>query len=220
MTATAIVRPAVISEQDVRLEGTLELPASARGMVVFAHGTGSSLLSARNQAVAAVLHDAGLGTLLLDLLTEDETRERANEFDIQLLGGRLIGATEWLELQPESSGLPIGFFGAGTGAAAALVAACRQGGKVQAVVSCGGRPDLAGPWLGGVRAATLLIAGGRDTAVLGLNRLALERMACARRLVVVPGATRLFEELGALEEVARLAAQWFVHYVAMEHRHR
>jgi putative phosphoribosyl transferase len=220
MTATAIARPVVISEEDVPLDGTLELPASARGLVVFAHGSDSSRLSPCNQAVAAALHGAGLGTLLFDLLTEAETRERANTFDIQLLGSRLVAATEWLEQQPEGSGLPIGYFGASTGAAAALVAASRLASRVRAVVSRGGRPDLAGPWLEGVRAATLLVVGGRDTAVLGLNRLALDRMDCPRRLVVVPGATHLFEEPGALEGVARLAAEWFVRYLAVEHRHR
>jgi dienelactone hydrolase len=214
MQSVELDRHVVIPEQDVRLEGILEIPASARGIVVFAHGSGSSRLSPRNQAVAAGLHEAGLGTLLFDLLTESETRDRANVFDISLLAARLIAATQWLEQEPGARGLRIGYFGASTGAAAALVAASRLGGRVDAVVSRGGRPDLAGASLPGVRAPTLLIVGGADQAVLGLNRLALERLECPKRLAIVPGATHLFEERGALEEVARLAQEWFVRYLA------
>jgi alpha-beta hydrolase superfamily lysophospholipase len=215
MLATAVARPVEISGEDAQLEGTLELPGSARGIVLFAHGSGSSRLSPPNQAVASVLHHGGLGTLLFDLLTESETRDRANVFDISLLGSRLVQATAWLDQQPEAEGLPLGYFGASTGAAAALVAASRLVGRVGAVVSRGGRPDLAGPWLGSVRAPTLLIVGGEDTAVLGLNRLALERLDCPKRLAIIPGATHLFEEPGTLEQVARLAADWFLRHLAV-----
>jgi dienelactone hydrolase len=209
-----LARAVVIPEQGIRLEGILEVPPGARGMVVFAHGSGSSRLSPRNQAVASALQQAGLGTLLFDLLTESEMRERANVFDIPLLATRLVTATSWLEQQPGVHGLRIGYFGASTGAAAALVAASRLTNEIAAVVSRGGRPDLAGASLSGVRAPTLLIVGRADQAVLGLNRLALERLDCPKRLAIVDGATHLFEEPGALEEVARLAMEWFLRHLA------
>jgi pimeloyl-ACP methyl ester carboxylesterase len=196
-----------------RLIGSLVVPERASGIVVFAHGSGSGRLSPRNQAVADSLHDSGLGTLLFDLLTESEARDRANVFDIALLGDRLITTLDWLAVQPETRGLSMGCFGASTGAAAALCAAAQRPASVHAVVSRGGRPDLAGSWLGDVRAPTLLIVGSRDEPVLGLNRMALQRLTCPKRLVVVPGATHLFEEAGTLEEVGRLAGDWFTQYL-------
>jgi predicted phosphoribosyltransferase/dienelactone hydrolase len=184
--------------------------------VLFAHGSGSSRFSPRNRRVAAELQQAGFGTLLLDLMTPDEEaadRERAHlRFDIHFLAQRLIAATIWAARQDAVQGLPIGYFGASTGAAAALVAAAAFGNAVQAVVSRGGRPDLAGETLPHVQAPTLLIVGGRDEEVLRLNRAALEELRCDNQLVLVPGATHLFEEPGALEEVSRLAARWFRRY--------
>jgi len=197
----------------VRIEGSLEVPDGAPGVVVFAHGSGSGRFSPRNQFVARVLRDAGFGTLLIDLLTADE--ERAEDrgaqlrFDIELLSKRLMAAAEWIE---ERSGaeLGIGYFGASTGAGAALLAAAEQPHTVRAVVSRGGRPDLAGAALEQVLAPTLLIVGGDDPVVIDLNREALERLACReKQLVVVPGATHLFEEPGTLEKVAQLATEWF-----------
>jgi putative phosphoribosyl transferase len=181
--------------------------------VIFAHGSGSSRLSPRNQMVAEYLQRGGLGTLLFDLLTEVETRSRANVFDIPLLAERLEAATDWVKTQPEISELPIGYFGASTGAGAALVAAAEGTQPIAAVVSRGGRPDLAGDALDKVTAPTLLIVGGNDEAVIGLNRMALERLTGHTKLVIVPGATHLFEEPGTLEEVARLAEEWFVKYL-------
>lgn len=192
------------------LGGTLRLPRGAAGIVVFAHGSGSSRFSPRNRAVAEVLRARGLGTLLLDLLTESESGDRAKVFDIALLADRLRAASAWLSARPDP--LPLGYFGASTGAAAALVAAAGDP-RVRAVVSRGGRPDLAGDALPLVVAPTLLIVGGEDTAVLDLNREALARLRCEKRLEVVPGATHLFEEPGALEEVARLAAEWFARFL-------
>ncbi len=197
----------------VQLSGDLTLPDEAIGLVAFAHGSGSSRLSPRNQAVAQHLQQAGLGTLLFDLLTEAESQTRANVFDLPLLAERLLAATAWLELQPDVVGLRLGYFGASTGAGAALIAAAQAGTRVSAVVSRGGRPDLAGEWLARVHAATLLIVGGQDTAVLGLNQLALEQLRCTKRLVVVPGATHLFEETGAIERVSDLACEWFGHHL-------
>lgn len=191
------------------LEGSLELPRDASGVVLFAHGAGSSRHSPRNRFVAGELRAAGVGTLLFDLLTEGEEADRANVFDIGLLAERLVAATEWLRAQPEAAELPIGYFGASTGAAAALVAAARLGEQITAVVSRGGRPDLAGRALGEVSAPTLLIVGGDDEVVLDLNREAYAAMRSEKDLVVVPGATHLFEEPGTLESVAELAADWF-----------
>lgn len=192
------------------LPGTLTIPPSARGVVAFAHGSGSSRLSPRNTHVAEVLQRAGIATLLFDLLTPDEDRDRSVRFDIALLTSRLLLAADWIEGRPELRSLPLGYFGASTGAAAALEAAAQQGGRITAVVSRGGRPDLAGPGLlEAVSAPTLLIVGGDDDVVIELNRKAMTRMRCETKLVIVPGATHLFEEPGTLEQVARHAADWF-----------
>jgi putative phosphoribosyl transferase len=193
----------------VVLRGHLDLPSLARGVVLFAHGSGSSRLSARNQYVAAQLRAGGLGTLLFDLLTAEEENDRGLVFDIPLLGRRLSATTRWLLARPDAAGCLVGYFGASTGAGAALWAAAEPGSPVRAVVSRGGRPDLAGDRLPWVTAPTLLVVGGSDTTVLDLNRTAQSRMRCPTRLVVVPGATHLFEEPGTLEQVARLAAGWF-----------
>ncbi|MCO4696774.1 dienelactone hydrolase family protein [Streptomyces sp. RO-S4] len=195
------------------LRGDLEIPAGARGMVLFAHGSGSSRLSPRNRAVAGVLRDAGFGTLLLDLLTGTEEDEDAatggHRFDIGLLAGRLAHAVDWLEGRPDAVDLPVGLFGASTGAAAALVAATERPRRVAAAVSRGGRPDLAGDALGLVACPVLLVVGGADHEVLDLNRRAAARLSAPHRVDVVPGATHLFAEPGALERVAQLAAGWF-----------
>lgn len=195
------------------LAGILDVPPRPRGLVAFAHGSGSSRLSPRNRWVAQVLGDAGLGTLLLDLLTEDEEGERSLVFDVDFLARRLVAACTWLREQPGCRSLPLGLFGASTGAAAALVAATDTVLDVSAVVSRGGRPDLAAGHLARVRAPTLLIVGGHDQAVLRLNRQAQERLEIAS-LVVVPGATHLFEEPGALDRVAALARDWFLTHLA------
>jgi putative phosphoribosyl transferase len=201
----------------VELPGTVLIPATARGCVVFAHGSGSTRHSPRNVWVAQTLHARGFAALLFDLLTAEESevdaRSGALRFDVELLAGRLTGATDWVLEWPGTSGLPIGMFGASTGAAAALVAAARRPTAVRAVVSRGGRPDLAGDALPAVRAPTLLIVGSRDPTVLRLNRQAADRIAAPHRLVVVAGATHLFEEPGALDEVARLAGEWFETYL-------
>jgi len=193
----------------VRLPGSLVLPAQAAGVVVFAHGSGSSRRSPRNQFVAAALNDAGLGTLLVDLLTPREELSRAYVFNIGLLAARLEGITGWLRGQPAAAGVPVGFFGASTGAAAALWAAAAPREPVAAIVSRGGRPDLAGARLPSVRAPTLLIVGGADEVVLDLNRQAQQLLACENRLTVIPGAGHLFEEPGTLGQVAALSADWF-----------
>lgn len=206
-------REVAVNAGGVELEGRLVLPLRATGVVLFAHGSGSSRLSPRNALVAGLLRDAGFGTLLFDLLTPAEASLRANVFDIDLLSWRLMAATSWTAAQPETENLGIGYFGASTGAAAALVAAARLPLAVGAVVSRGGRPDLAGDSLTGVRAPTLLIVGGEDEVVISLNALAMERLTCPRRLEIVPGAGHLFEEPGALEQVGRLAAGWFRRYL-------
>ncbi|MEU0400677.1 phosphoribosyltransferase family protein [Streptomyces sp. NPDC006197] len=196
----------------VTLVGRLAVPEGADGIVLFAHGSGSSRHSPRNRAVAGVLNRAGLGTLLFDLLTEAEAEDRERVFDTRLLAGRLAGATEWLAGRPGSTGLPLGYFGASTGAAAALWAAADPASPVSAVVSRGGRPDLAAEHLARVRAPTLLVVGGADAMVLDLNRRALALLRCENRLAVVGGAGHLFEEPGALEEVADLATSWFAEH--------
>ena len=205
-----------ITVGEVTLDGDLAPPPPGRGIVLFAHGSGSSRHSPRNRQVADHLRGAGLGTLLMDLLTADEERLdlRTGElrFDIGLLAQRLVGAVDWLTARFAAE-LRLGLFGASTGAAAALVAAARRPDRVAAVVSRGGRPDLAGPALDRVRAPTLLIVGGADTTVLALNRQAAERLAAPYRLEVVPGATHLFPEPGALDEVARQAAAWFASHL-------
>jgi putative phosphoribosyl transferase len=201
------------------LPGELVLPANAIGLVVFVHGSGSSRLSPRNIYVANVLHAHGLGTLLFDLLTEPEAAQRANVFDIALLGARVGEALDWFHTRTDLANLRIGLFGASTGAAAALVAAAVRPASIAAVVSRGGRPDLAGEYLRQVTAATLLIVGGADHTVLQLNRDALRALHCEKRLEIVPGATHLFEEPGALESVAELAANWFAsHLTPRGHR--
>jgi predicted alpha/beta-hydrolase family hydrolase len=192
------------------MEGVLELPHDALGIVLFAHGSGSSRLSPRNNHVAHVLRDAGIGTLLLDLLTPDEDRQYHNRFDIALLTHRLRTAAAWLGAQEATLALPLGLFGASTGAAAALQLAADPAVPVAAVVSRGGRPDLAGvDALRAVEAPTLLIVGGADEPVITLNQQAYAALGCVKRLVIVPGATHLFEEPGTLEEVARQASDWF-----------
>jgi dienelactone hydrolase len=204
----------------VQLEGDLHLPAGAAGIVVFAHGSGSSRHSPRNRYVARVLNRAGLATLLFDLLTGEEEIEDGLtahlRFDIPLLAGRLAGATDWLSGNPFTRHLRVGYFGASTGAAAALVAAAERPEAIGAVVSRGGRPDLAGDALKGVRAPTLLIVGGRDERVEWLNRLAQAQLRTTSSLVIVPGATHLFEEPGTLEQVASLACRWFQRYLVEE----
>ena len=193
----------------VQLAGDLSIPEDAGAIVVFAHGSGSSRLSPRNRAVADALNADGLATLLFDLLTPEEERRRANVFDVELLAERLAGATTWLRTRPEAGGLTVGYFGASTGAAAALWAAAGSGSRIGAVVSRGGRPDLAMQRLGEVVAPTLLVVGGRDPQVLEWNEQARARLRCENELVVVPGATHLFEEPGALEQVIELARRWF-----------
>jgi pimeloyl-ACP methyl ester carboxylesterase len=205
----------------VVLEGSLTIPAEALGMVVFAHGSGSSRHSPRNRAVAAYLQQRHLGTLLMDLLTLGEEQEDMMSgewrFNIPFLADRVVVAMDWMGKQAPLRDLPIGLFGASTGAAAALVAAAQRPEAVRAVVSRGGRPDMAEEALGLVRAATLLIVGGRDTQVIGMNRRALERLTCEKELEIILGATHLFAEPGALDEVARLAGDWFERRLAAAH---
>ncbi|MBT2552189.1 phosphoribosyltransferase family protein [Arthrobacter sp. ISL-5] len=205
-----------IRSDGVRLQGHLNLPRSAAGVVVFAHGSGSGRHSPRNRFVASVLQQAGLGTLLLDLLSPAEELDRANVFNIELLARRLTAAKGWLGGRPDTASCGVGYFGASTGAGAALWAAAEQGEQIGAVVSRGGRPDLAGPWLALVRAPTLLIVGSADHRVLELNRGAQAQMRCANRLELVQGATHLFEEPGTLEQAAVLARDWFVRYLLGE----
>jgi dienelactone hydrolase len=197
----------------VVLDGDLSLPDSTAGVVLFAHGSGSSRHSPRNRAVAGALNRRGMATLLVDLLTADEERIDARtgqlRFDIGLLADRLVGIIDWLGARPETAALPVGLFGASTGAAAALVAAAKRPETVRAVVSRGGRPDLAGPALAEVNAPTLLIVGARDVTVLELNERASNAMRAPVELRIIPGATHLFEEPGTLEQVAELAADWF-----------
>ena len=219
-----------MAEQSVRvragavtLDGDLSLPDGARAIVLFAHGSGSSRLSPRNRHVADLLNEAGLATLLVDLLTPEEevtdARTARLRFDIRLLAERLVEVTDWLRERAETRGLRLGYFGASTGAAAALVAAAMRPEAVGAIVSRGGRPDLTGRALSLVRAPTLLIVGGEDGVVIELNRQALAELRAEATLVVVPGATHLFEEPGALDEVARLAREWFErHLVAVRTR--
>ncbi len=206
-----------VSAGPVTLEGSLGIPNSAGGVVLFAHGSGSGRHSPRNRYVARVLREANLATLLIDLLTEDEEevdlRTTRLRFDIGLLARRLLGATDWLVQNPDTEQLRIGYFGASTGAGAALVAAAERPDEVGAIVSRGGRPDLAGDALPLVKAPTLLIVGGNDEPVIGMNEEALARMRAVKRLQIVPGASHLFEEPSALEEVARLATVWFARHL-------
>ena len=200
----------------LRLPGDLVVPAGACGVAIFAHGSGSSRLSPRNQSVADALQACGIGTLLFDLLTEAEEREDFYtghlRFDISLLAERLVAATHWISEQAPTRHLPVGYFGASTGAAAALVAAAKLGHNINAIVSRGGRPDLAGEFLERVSAPTLLIVGGKDGVVIDLNEQAREKMRCPNSLSIIPGATHLFEEPGALESVARLASEFFLEH--------
>lgn len=201
------------------IDGDLSLPERSLGMVLFAHGSGSGRHSPRNRFVADGLNRAGLGTLLIDLLTEEEERvdlvTRQLRFDIELLSQRLLAAIDWLEADAQTGDLPVGLFGASTGAAAALKAAERQASRVKAVVSRGGRPDLAGDALPGVRAPTQLIVGGADEQVIDFNEQAMAKLSCPVELVIVPGATHLFEEPGKLERVVELARDWFQHHLSV-----
>jgi putative phosphoribosyl transferase len=207
-------RPRTISIPPVGLEGILDIPASARGIVLFAHGSGSSRLSPRNNYVAEALRQVGLATLLFDLLSDEEAADRAKVFDIRLLAERLRHATDWVGEDTESGALRIGYFGASTGAGAALVADALSEAEIGAIVSRGGRPDLAEDALTKVRAPTLLIVGSLDTTVLELNQAALARLECEKRLAVVPSATHLFEEPGTLDQVIALAQKWFTDHLA------
>lgn len=212
-----IQRDVQIPSGSSMLEGEVGIPAKAKAVVVFAHGSGSSRLSPRNQFVAETLRKAGLATLLFDLLTpeEDPSENGSTEhrFDINLLSTRLVDATRWLALTDSMKGMRIGYFGASTGAAAALRAAAELDKKISAVVSRGGRPDLAGPVLARVSAPTLLLVGALDEAVIGYNEEALKQLSCEKQMQLIPGATHLFEEFGTLEEVAHLATEWFVKHL-------
>jgi predicted alpha/beta-hydrolase family hydrolase len=202
-------KPRLVEIPPLGLQAELAVPADARAIVLFAHGSGSSRLSPRNTRVAAALRRAGLGTLLFDLLTPSEGEDRRLVFDVELLADRLIEATAWVRAQEAAGGLAVGYFGASTGAAATLIAAARGDNPVGAIVSRGGRPDLAGRFLARVRAPTLLVVGSLDRQVLELNRQALAALRCEKRLATVPGATHLFEEPGTLEAVIDLACDWF-----------
>lgn len=205
----------IVPSERARLAGVLAVPPERTALIAFAHGSGSGRRSPRNRFVAEVLNRAGFATMLVDLLTVDEEGDRARVFDIPLLAGRLVEVTHWLRTRPDLSGLPTGYFGASTGAGAALWAATEPGTEIAAVVSRGGRPDLAGPRLGSVRTPTLLIVGGDDRWVLEVNREAQLRMPCPSELDIVPGATHLFEEPGALGQVADLATQWFQRHLTV-----
>jgi len=211
-------RSVQVSAGGVRLDGDLVVPEGARGVVLFAHGSGSGRHSPRNRYVARVLQERSVGTLLIDLLTLREEREDALtghlRFDIPLLAERLVGATDWLLSESETADLRVGYFGASTGGGAALVAAAERPEAVAAVVSRGGRPDLAGEALPRVKAPTLLIVGGNDGPVIQMNHAAFAQIRAVKKLEIVPGASHLFEEPGTLEEVARLAADWFEKYLA------
>lgn len=210
VTSLAVKIPA----DSVSLTGDLIVPPRANSIVLFAHGSGSSRLSPRNTYVASVLQQAGIATLLFDLLTPEEDLNYATRFDIELLTTRLLAATEWIRQQPQISGFSIGYFGASTGAAAALQAAAVAGNDIAAVVSRGGRPDMAGEAaLSQVRAPTLLIVGGYDDVVIELNEQAYALMGCEKELAIVPGATHLFEEPGTLEQAAHKAARWFAFHM-------
>lgn len=210
---SVVDEPVSIPLDSIRMEGNLSIPDNATGIVVFAHGSGSSRLSPRNRFVAQQLQGKGLATLLFDLLTPEEERIDAItaqlRFDIELLAVRLVAATDWLLQRPDTKHLDIGYFGASTGAAAALTAAALRPDNVKAVVSRGGRPDLTKAPLANVKSPALLIVGGRDTPVIGMNEWALDRLRAEKELRIVPGATHLFEEPGKLEEVAALAGEWF-----------
>jgi len=203
----------VIPAGSVRLYGILGLPPHAKGVVVFAHGSGSGRFSPRNNFVAKILQNAGIATLLVDLLEDSEAQDRRKIFDIDLLTERLLSNAYWLRQQPGTRGLSMGYFGASTGAAAALQAAAQEPQEIAAVVSRGGRPDLAMEYLARVTAPTLLIVGGEDIPVIPLNEAAYAQLNCPKKLIIVPGATHLFEEPGALDKVAQLAKDWFINYL-------
>jgi len=205
-------REVVIPAGETRLKALLGLPSPVRGVVVFAHGSGSGRLSPRNNFVAQVLLYTGIATLLVDLLEESEASDRRKVFDIDLLSDRLSANAQWVQERPETRGLPLGYFGASTGAAAALQTAARKPQGIAAIVSRGGRPDLAFDHLYLVQSPTLLIVGGKDEAVIPLNESAYQKLRCPKEMVIVPGATHLFEETGALEKVAELARDWFLRY--------
>lgn len=215
MTQVLTERPVSIDIAGVTLPGEIAIPTGATGIVIFAHGSGSSRLSPRNRFVAQALQHNGIGTLLFDLLTEEEDQYYARRFDIELLTSRLVGATDWVQKQPQMESLAIGYFGASTGSAAALRAAVEEDLIVRAIVSRGGRPDMVEEILPEVNAPTLLIVGGNDETVLALNRRAYDRLVTVKKLEVVPGASHLFEEPGALERVADLATNWFQQYLLM-----
>lgn len=213
-----VQKPIEIPMGDITLDGLLCIPEKSCGIVLFAHGSGSSRFSQRNQFVAHILQEARIATLLFDLLTPEEEEEdeitRALRFNIEFLTSRLINATEWIKQESATHNLPIGYFGASTGGAAALVAASREIDYVKAVVSRGGRPDLADESLHEVKAPTLLIVGGKDDIVIELNQQAYDRLNCVKQLQIVPGATHLFEEPGTLDQVAVLAREWFLKYLS------
>ncbi len=213
-----VLEPVQISAANALLLGDLEIPVNATGLVLFAHGSGSSRLSPRNRFVAKTLNETGLATLLFDLLTREEEAEDLHtaslRFNIELLAQRLRDATAWVKENPETRPLRIGYFGSSTGAAAALVAAAKRPHEIRAIVSRGGRPDLAGPALPLVQAPTLLLVGGQDATVMAMNRDAMRQMTVETELQVVPGATHLFEEQGTLEIVAHSAARWFARFLA------
>ncbi|MDK2833855.1 MAG: hypothetical protein PWP63_942 [Methanolobus sp.] len=219
---SVVDEPVSIPLDSIRMEGNLSIPDNATGIVVFAHGSGSSRLSPRNRFVAQQLQGEGLATMLFDLLTPEEERIDAVtahlRFDIELLAFRLVAATDWLLRRPDTKHLDIGYFGASTGAAAALTAAALRPDNIKAVVSRGGRPDLTKEPLANVRSPTLLIVGGRDTPVIGMNEWALDRLRSEKELRIVPGATHLFEEPGKLEEVAALAGEWFTAHLGPQHQ--
>jgi len=216
MSTSSLVR---IPAGSVSIEGMLEIPEQAVGLVLFAHGSGSSRHSPRNNYVAGVLRQADVGTLLMDLLTPEEDRDYAQRFDIALLTQRLMDAARWVVSQPETSEISLGFFGASTGAAAALEAAAILGEDAKAVVSRGGRPDMAShAVLATVTAPTLLLVGGLDDVVIDLNQQAYDQLQCEKKFVIIPGATHLFEEAGTLEQVARQAAAWFAHHLPAKPR--
>ena len=213
MDTLETLEPVPVTVQPDGLKGLFGVPVSAKGIVIFAHGSGSGRLSPRNNHVARGLRDAGLGTLLIDLLTPVEEQDRANVFDIPLLATRLAAASEWVRQLPGFAELPIGYFGASTGAGAALLAASHAGGRIAAIVSRGGRPDLAGvAALERVRAPTLLIVGSLDVPVIALNRTALQHLHAKSELVIVPGASHLFEEAETLDQVIDLATRWFARH--------
>jgi len=209
-------QPVTITSGTLSLQGVLAIPAKAKGIVLFAHGSGSGRFSPRNRFVAGHLQQGGIGTLLIDLLMTDEDEDRRKVFDIDLLADRLLMASEWLREDSRTKGLPLGYFGASTGAGAALQAAARASFPIGAIVSRGGRPDLSEPYLPQVTTPTLLLVGGEDESVIEMNQHAYRLLRCPKQLTIIPGATHLFEEPGTLERVTELALAWFQQYLAHE----